>query len=255
MPMLTSKNALPEWIFFDCFNTLIDDFDDTGDESGLGPMLYLPVEAGFYTTETDFKRDYDEWRKLEWSGNGWAEIELPSRLRAILMKRDASREDEIDALVDEMLRHFEEGYPKTLRLTLGVCEMLKAWHGKVKMGIVSNFFLAGAPEHFLMKFGLSGFFEFILDSAKFGFKKPTPKIYYESLRLAGLAANRAETVLFIGDSLTNDVLTPARLNMRAIYFDRSADRPSVKSPSQIQFITHWDQFRPESFTADYRSSY
>jgi len=47
-------------------------------------------------------------------------------LRAILMKRDASREDEIEALVDEMLGHFEERYPKTLRLTSGVCEMKRS---------------------------------------------------------------------------------------------------------------------------------
>jgi FMN phosphatase YigB (HAD superfamily) len=32
-----------DWIFFDCFNTLIDDFDATGDESGLG-SLDLDIE-------------------------------------------------------------------------------------------------------------------------------------------------------------------------------------------------------------------
>ena len=98
-----SKISLPDWIFFDCFNTLIDDFDSTGDESGLGPLLHLPVEAGFYPSETDFKRDYDEWRKRKWTGDEWHEVELPERLRAILMGRDSSREDEIETLVNRML--------------------------------------------------------------------------------------------------------------------------------------------------------
>ncbi len=31
-----------DWIVFDCFNTLIDDFDQAGDESGLGPMEHYP---------------------------------------------------------------------------------------------------------------------------------------------------------------------------------------------------------------------
>jgi hypothetical protein len=32
-----------DWIFFDCFNTLIDDFDESGDESGLGSLPRLAV--------------------------------------------------------------------------------------------------------------------------------------------------------------------------------------------------------------------
>ena len=38
---------LPTWIFFDCFNTLLDDFDDAGDESGIGSIARHPVEAAF----------------------------------------------------------------------------------------------------------------------------------------------------------------------------------------------------------------
>ena len=246
-----SKISLPDWIFFDCFNTLIDDFDSTGDESGLGPLLHLPVEAGFYPSETDFKRDYDEWRKRKWTGDEWHEVELPERLRAILMGRDSSREDEIETLVNRMLTHFEEAYPKTLRPTHGVYEMLQAWHGKVKMGVVSNFFQPDWPGCLLAKYGLADFFDFVLDSARFGIKKPGSQIYFEVLRLASISANRADTVLFIGDNLINDVFTPMELNMRAIYFDRSAERPSSrKPPPTIPFITGWDEFRPENFKSD-----
>ncbi|MBI1930106.1 HAD family hydrolase [Candidatus Poribacteria bacterium] len=239
--------AIPEWIFFDCFNTLIDDFDDTGDESGLGPMLHVPVEAGFYVSEIDFKKDYDEWRKREWRGDEWHEVELPKRLRTLLKDKDASRECEIEVLVKRMLSCFNEGYPRMLRLTPGVREMLQAWHGKVKMGVVSNFFLPEWPKHLLAKYGLANYFDFVLGSAAFGIKKPGLQIYFEALRLAGIPRNRVAAVLFIGDSLTNDVLTPRALNMSALYFDRSAERPSSKRVSNIPFITHWDQFRPEKF--------
>ena len=40
----------PAWIFFDCFNTLLDDFDETGDESGLSPIVHLPVRDGYFAT-------------------------------------------------------------------------------------------------------------------------------------------------------------------------------------------------------------
>ena len=38
----------PAWIFFDCFNTLLDDFDEAGNESGLGSILDLPVRVRRY---------------------------------------------------------------------------------------------------------------------------------------------------------------------------------------------------------------
>ena len=65
-----------DWIFFDCFNTLIDDFDDIGDESGVGPILCLPVESEFYATEAAFKVDYDKWKRDRWDGNDWGEVNL-----------------------------------------------------------------------------------------------------------------------------------------------------------------------------------
>ena len=47
-----------DWIFFDCFNTLIDDFDQSGDESGLGSLPIISVENGWFQTESDFVAAY-----------------------------------------------------------------------------------------------------------------------------------------------------------------------------------------------------
>jgi hypothetical protein len=54
-----------DWIFFDCFNTLIDDFDQTNDESGLGSLPTLAVELGLFRTREDFLSAYhaDYWAK------------------------------------------------------------------------------------------------------------------------------------------------------------------------------------------------
>lgn len=46
-------NRAPTWIFFDCFNTLLDDFDEAGDESGLGSILDLPVREGRYPAKCE----------------------------------------------------------------------------------------------------------------------------------------------------------------------------------------------------------
>ena len=122
--------------------------------------------------------------------------------------------------------------------------MLASWRGNVRMGVVSNFYLSGWPEQLLADHGLSDNFEFVVDSARLGFRKPGAEIYRESLRRAGLSAERAGDVLFIGDNLQNDVLAPRSLGMAAIYFDRSRDRPMANPQTWADSITHWDEFRP-----------
>ena len=239
-----------DWIFFDCFNTLIDDFTADGDESGVKPILCLPVEAGFYATEAEFKADYDKWKRDRWDGNDWGEVDLADRLVEILTKKDENRKDEVDTFVGRILSRFQLEYTNTLRLTPGVCEMLQRWRSQVKMGVISNFYLPNWPQRMLRKFGLDGFFDFIIDSASFGFKKPGHAIYIGALQRAGILINRASRVLFIGDNLTNDVLAPMELGMNAIYLDRSTERPSSEPvPKGIPSIRHWDEFKPESFQA------
>jgi len=71
-----------DWIFFDCFNTLFDDFDQTGDESGLGSLPTLAVELGLVRTREDFLCAYhaDHWSKP----HGMHETTFAERLTCVL---------------------------------------------------------------------------------------------------------------------------------------------------------------------------
>jgi len=231
----------PTWLFFDCFNTLIDDFDVDGDTSGLGPLSHLPVESGFYPSEAEFRRDYQRWHEERWSGADWGEVALDERLHRLLARRDPARADEVGPLVHAMLGAFEKGYPDTLRPAPGVRDMLEAWRGRARLGVVSNFFLPGGPARALAQFGLAEHFEFVLDSCRCGVKKPGRRIYEEALRLTGASP---EQVLFAGDDLRNDFEVPLSLGMRALHLDRSAERPTARTRNGIESATHWDQFRP-----------
>ena len=66
----------PSWIFLDCFNTLLDDFDETGDESGLSSIVDLPVRAGYFAAPCDFANAYSRWRRHRLSGDDSREVEL-----------------------------------------------------------------------------------------------------------------------------------------------------------------------------------
>ena len=73
----------PKWIFFDCFNTLLDDFNETGDESGLSSIVDLPVREGYFAAPRDFVNAYSRWRRHRLSGNDSREVELKDRLSEV----------------------------------------------------------------------------------------------------------------------------------------------------------------------------
>ncbi|MDE3259357.1 MAG: HAD family hydrolase [Gemmatimonadota bacterium] len=234
----------PPWIFFDCFNTLLDDFDETGDESGLSSILDLPVREGYFAAARDFVNAYSRWRQNRLTGDDSREVLLSDRLADVLATSGETGGKPVHRLVREMIEEFERSYPKQVRPTPGVEAMLAAWCGRVRMGVVSNFYLPGWPEQLLADHGLLQHFEFVIDSAAIGFRKPGAEIYREALRQAGLTDDRAGDVLFIGDNLRNDVLGPRSLGMSAIYFDRSLERPMMEPQSWKNSIANWDAFRP-----------
>ena len=241
-PIFSSE---PNWIFFDCFNTLVDDFDEKGDESGiLDPVIDVAVEAGVCSSYDQFRNAYRAWRRRRWSGADWREVLLTDRFCAVLSLDFGVHLTKAKSLAGRMTSAFQRDYPQTLRLTPGVRAMLESWSGRAKLGIVSNFFLPAIPKDILRDVGLRDWFDFVLDSADFGWKKPAPEIYFEGLRRAGLDRKDARQVLFVGDSFVNDFRGPQKAGMQAIYFDRSSDRPLAPAPEGVPAITHWDQFRP-----------
>lgn len=239
--MVTSASL--DWIFFDCFNTLIDDFDTSGCELGLAPMYQVPVTAGLYQNIEDVRADYHRWRLESIAGKPYEQT-LQERFSNLLTTyRPGADATLINQVVAEMEIQFMDCFPATLRLPAGVESMLQRWQGRVAMGVVSNFFLADWPEKMLERQGLRHYFKFVLDSANCGKRKPGDAIYQVALEVAGNPS--PERVLFIGDHLTNDAIAPQRLGMQSVYFDRSAERTSSSAPPpKITAITHWDQFVP-----------
>jgi putative hydrolase of the HAD superfamily len=229
-----------KWIFFDCFNTLLDFFDPDGDETGVKPVVHIPVESGYFKSGKEFYHRYTSWRDQHFAVNT-DEVLLDARFDRVLSQSPAYPKDK-DRIIENMVDTFERTFPESVRRTPGVEMMLKKYNGKVRMGVVSNFFLHGTPSHLLHQFGLSSYFEFIINSAEEGIKKPDPGIYEIALKKANIPKEEIHKVLFIGDSLENDVLGPQRLGMQAIHFDRSTLRGGHPTPEGIPSIRTWNAF-------------
>jgi len=227
-----------QWIFFDCINTLLD-FKEKADRPYWYHMGEVAVKTGAYDSTDAFNLDYEQWREKRLQSHDEEEFVLQDRIRQILRGKPSESIPLSGDVIQKFVSAFVEDYTKHVVPEPGVKNMLKAWKGKVRMGVVSNFFLKDMPAHLLKAHQLDDYFDFILDSATIGWRKPSPNIYYHALALADVPKSKIGNVLFVGDNLHVDVKVPQSLGMQAIHYIK--DDPLSESE---RCITHWDEFRP-----------
>jgi putative hydrolase of the HAD superfamily len=238
---------LPQWLFFDCCQTLIDIDDVSKYWTWMAP---ISVEVGACSSEEAFNRAYAVWqrqRRQEAAAHPHPENPLSDGLAQILVGLDSSVSlADIEITVGRMIEAFYANYLPRTHPAPGVRRMLDAWQGTVKMGVVSDFFLCDCPRRMLAKFDLDGYFEFVLDSASVGFRKPAPEIYLKALKRAELAADQVDEVMFVGDNLALDVVAPADMGMRAMYYNPRWKDQAFEEQARFYLSTvHWDEFRPD----------
>jgi putative hydrolase of the HAD superfamily len=83
-----------------------------------------------------------------------------------------------------------------------------------RLGVISN--ADGSVEGLIESVGLSGYFEFVLDSGTLGWEKPDRRIFEAGLRQMGVEAHEA---LYAGDLCHVDVVGARSAGMRAVLVD------------------------------------
>ncbi len=128
------------------------------------------------------------------------------------------------AVVDGFCDMTETGWRRA-RAALGTLR------GRVKLGVVSNFY--GNLDAMLDESGLGPMLDVVVESVKVGLQKPDPAIY----RLAAerLAIPAAECVM-VGDNLERDVNAARRAGLRAIWL-RRADLPPATDDAAEGVVT------------------
>lgn len=225
-----------DWIFFDCFNTLVADGDDSGEELGFCGLWSLAVELRLAMTAEELSDRYLQWRlERRAAVDTWREADLDERLRAVLGPA-ADR----PGIMDRLRLTWRYSFPRQIAPISGVPAMLAHWRASKRLAVVSNFYVPGYPREMLDRQCLLPYVTFVLDSAEFGIRKPDPRIYLEAMRRAEV--NDPARVLFVGDSWNNDIEGPRRLGMQVLWYDRlPAERPA--EADQVPSVRMWDAFR------------
>lgn len=195
-------------VLFDMGGTLEDIFydDDTRRQAtegmidilrrhGIDPglpaaELYPVIMAGI--------RSYMDWREE-------SERELPPEQvwpEYVFANRAMPRE-QLEAAAEELAFHYDTRfYQRTLRPE--VPDLLAALQARgLRLAVISNIFSRGQVTHNLAAYGIDCYFQAVILSSCFGWRKPNKRIFLEGARLLRLPP---AACAYVGDTVSRDVV-------------------------------------------------
>lgn len=126
-------------------------------------------------------------------------------------------------------------YQASRRPVPGALDLLRRWHGRAVIAIVTNNELA-EQEGKLRFLGVEHLVDHLVVSETAGVSKPDPGIFRIALELAGVAPEEA---VMIGDSWASDVLGAIAAGVRPVWFNRfHYPRPGPEPAAEV------DRLRP-----------
>lgn len=224
-------------ILFDINGTLIDIRTDEGGDDLYRTMSNILSYQGITPGRRRLKELYYEimHEQREKSGERHPEFDAVGIFREIIARLATDRTRSLPAAKMKQLPLFmAEAYRAAsrhqLRLYHGVRETLDQVREKYRLGIVSDGQTAYAvPE--LSIVGLAEYFNPIIVSGDFGYRKPDSRLFETALKKMKLKASEA---LFVGNDIYHDVHGAQKVGMKA-----------------VQYKSNQGRFEKEGISADY----
>jgi len=204
-------------VMFDCYNTLIDIKTDEKDLKTYEPVSKWLKYHGVNISPQDLLNEY-RWRckeELERRGEWHCELKVEEIFSKICRQRASWPIDDMTVGI-EAARLFRAASIRRLRPFPQSVHLLQKLRG-YPLGIVSNGQRVFS-ELELRQLGLHGYFNFVLFSSDFGYKKPDSRIFMAGASYLGM---RPEEILYIGDSWDNDIHPTRGLGMKSIHIEEA----------------------------------
>lgn len=179
------------WLLFDADDTLFH-FDAF---SGLKLM--------FAQYCIDFSEDhYNEYQTL--NKQLWVEYQNAQiSAQQLQQRRFQTWADKLSVEASELQNAYMRAMAEVCQPTPGAKELLQFIHGKVKLGIITNGFIA-LQEARLERSGLKKYFDLLVISEQVGAAKPHPDIFEHAF--IKMNHPKREQVLMVGDNPDSDIL-------------------------------------------------
>ena len=204
-------------ILFDLYGTLIDiETDESLEEIYRGIAHYLTYQ-GIYLHRWEVRDRYYQILKQqrEESGEEYPEIDVEAIWNTFLeqegMKAAPARRD-LGRILVQLYRGISR---KRLQLYPDVKRVLDDLQPHYRMALISD----AQPGYALPEIkavGLDGYFDPIIISADYGFRKPDARLFAKSLDILKLTP--AE-VIYVGNDMYRDIYGASRLGIKTLFVD------------------------------------
>ncbi|GIW47219.1 MAG: haloacid dehalogenase [Deltaproteobacteria bacterium] len=217
-------------IVFDLFDTLVDFNHSNPPSVEINGVEVKSISAPVYRVfsqafgHMDFNRfqrafieSYEEIEREK--KKEYKELYAGERFRLMLTKLNIGADKSFleDLVEDMVVAHMETifnsvSFPKENRdILLAIKEK------NYRIALLSNFDHAPTAYRILDAFGIKNFFDTIVISVEFGWRKPKPCVFNKVLSSLGVAAEEA---IFVGDSFEADVIGAKWVGMSAIWVNK-----------------------------------
>jgi len=105
----------------------------------------------------------------------------------------------------------------------GVEQLLAAVNRKTKMGLITNAYDAAEQKERIKSSGLDIYFDTIVIAGEIGIYKPDPAIFLHALARMDVQPDKS---LYVGDSLTHDVIGAKSAGMKTVLLSQTPKRGS-----------------------------
>lgn len=141
-----------------------------------------------------------------------------------------------DPRVIAALSVFFKAYVDTFELRDGAKKILKQAQEQGKVGLISNFTHAPVIHKSLQILGINSFFNAIVVSDEIGWRKPSAKIFQDSLNKLGVEAKNA---VYIGDSPIEDIQGAKQVGLKTIFIPSQFNtlKDLIESKQKPDYIT------------------
>ena len=164
-------------------------------DPGLGiPELYALIKTGM--------KNYQDWR-LETQ----QELVPEQVWHTFVFTNHSLPKEKLAAIGEELAFCWDTRFFRRA-LRPEVPSMLKALRARgIRLGVISNITSRGAVPYSLAEYGIAHYFDAVIMSAEFGWRKPNPRIFQEATRLLGLPP---EACAYTGDTVSRDIIGARR---------------------------------------------
>lgn len=226
-------------IVFDLYGTLIDiETDESMDEIYRAIAHYLTYH-GVYLHRGEVRERYYRIMKQQKEARGeeYPEIDVEAIWNEFLIQ-EGIRSGSVRGQLAKVIAHLYRGISRNrLQLYPDVKEVLNELQASYRLALVSDAQSCYAlPE--IHAVGLSGYFNPVVISSRYGFRKPDRRLFEKALDNMGLDTSE---VISIGNDMFRDTYGANLLGIKTIYIDSNQGAKSYKDVAPSYRVQRFDE--------------